>query len=59
MNMSIEQKISSLPPEKQKEYREELMDVLYDESWLENYGIDYIDPDIQKVKEILFKERYE
>jgi len=59
MNMSIEQKISLLPPEKQKEYREELMDVLYDESWLENYGIDYIDPDIQKVKEILFKERYE
>lgn len=58
MSTSIDKKISSLPPEKQKEYEEELRDVLYDRWWFEIHGMDYVDPDVQKVKEILFREQY-
>ena len=56
--MSIDKKISSLPSEKQKEFTERLMDIVYDEWWLTNHKMDYIDPDVLKIKEILFKEEY-
>ena len=58
MGKSIDKKISLLPPEKQKKFEEELMDILYDTWWFRDHGMDYVDPDIQKVKEILFREEY-
>jgi len=59
MGISIDKKISLLPPEKQKEYTEKLMDVFYDEWWFRVHGMDCVDPDVQKVKEILFREEYQ
>lgn len=59
MSTSIDKKISSLPPEKQKEFIESLMDIVYDRHWLEAHNINYIEPDIKKVKETLFREEYE
>jgi len=59
MSTSIDKKISLLPPEKQTEFTERLMDIVCDDGWLTNYGIDHIDPDPRKVKETLFREEYE
>lgn len=56
--MSIDKKISSLPLKKQKEYTEKLMGILYDEWWLTEHKIDHVDPDVEKVGEILFREEY-
>jgi hypothetical protein len=59
MDISIEEKISLLPPEKQNEFRERLIDVLHDRTWFMMHSMYYVDPDVQKVKETLFREEYE
>ena len=57
--MNIDEKIKYLLLEKQEEFRKILIDVLHDRKWFANHGIDYVDPDVPKVKEILFREEYE
>jgi len=59
MGTSLDKKISALPPEKHKEFRERLMDVLHDRGWFRIHNMYYVDPDVKKVKETLFREEYE
>lgn len=58
METSIEERISLLSPKKQKEFGERLMDVLHDRMWFRMRDMYYIDPNVKKVKEILFEEEY-
>ena len=56
--MSIDEKIAKLPEEKQVEFRNKLQDVLYDRFWCRINEIDYVDPNVQEAKRILYNKEY-
>ena len=61
-NMStINEKIKSLPLEKQKEFREVLSECFYDRTWCGMHGINYVrllDEDVLHAKEALYNEMF-
>jgi len=59
MSDDISKRVQELPIEKQKEFSNELFDLLNDRNWCNSRGIYFPNPDVQKAKEILFKEEYQ
>ena len=57
--MDIEQKLQQLPLTEQEKFQKRLMNVLYDRLWFTLHRMDYADPNVPIVKEILFREEYE
>ena len=56
--MDIEAKIQALPDEQRVLFREKLLDCLYDREWCRINEIDYVDPNVQEAKRILYNKEY-
>ena len=59
--LSINEKIKSLPPEKQEEFRKVLSECFYDRIRCETYRINYArlsDEDVLHAKEALYNEMF-
>jgi hypothetical protein len=50
----VDQEISKLSGEQQREFSNLLTDLLYDRDWCSIHNINYSDPDFLKAKEILY-----
>ena len=58
MDPETDKKISSLPLEQRADFWIRLGDVLHDRYWFEIHQMDYADPNVCRIKEILFREEY-
>ncbi len=56
---NIEEKIERMSEKKQEKFRTLLIDVLYDRYWCRVHSVDYVNPDVQKAKEELYRQFFE
>lgn len=54
MEKNIEEKLRDLSPASKKSFNIALMECLYSRGWCEGNNIDYVNPNISKVKEIVY-----
>ena len=54
--MTINDEINALPRNQRVAFQGLLTNNLYDKTWCAMGGLDYLDPDIQRAKEILYIE---
>ncbi len=52
--MTINDEINALPRNQRVAFQDLLTNNLYDKTWCAMEGLDYLDPDIQRAKEILY-----
>jgi len=53
---SIDEQIDKMPEAERERFEKLLIDVLYSRHWCRQHGIDYVNPDIDKAREELYKE---
>ena len=58
MDLTIEQKIAALSNGDRKQFKEELTTFLNDRDWCDFKGIDYVNPNIPKAREILYTKMF-
>lgn len=56
--MDVDSELVKLTLEQKIEYHNTLVESLYDRSWCSINNINYINPDMSKVKEVLYNEMF-
>ena len=54
--MTINDEINALPEDQRRTFLETVTNNLYDKTWCAMRGLDYVGPDSQRAKEILYRE---
>ncbi len=55
---SIDDEIEKLPESERRRFDNTLLDKLYDRDWCKQHRIDYVNPNVQKAKELLYNEMF-
>ena len=56
---TIKEKVNDLPEKGRERFSDEIIQVCHSRSWCKIHGIEYSNPNIEKVKEILYREMFE